>query len=82
MSGMNNSASGLDFSSPHLVETPCGTPSPPNLASTQARPPPKPRRLPNVNFLANDFEGMINNLSLVRDIFPSEMLYYFRICQK
>ena len=37
-----------------------------NPASTQARPPPKPRRLPNVNFLPTDLEGMINNLSLVR----------------
>ena len=32
----NQSASGLDFSSPYQVETPCGTPSPPNAASTQA----------------------------------------------
>ena len=34
----------------------------------QARPPPKPRRVPNVNvndFLPRDLEGMINNLSLV-----------------
>ena len=64
----NQSASGLNFSSPYLVETPCGTPSPPNAASTQARPPPKPRRLPNVNvndFLPKDLEGMINNISLV-----------------
>ena len=69
MTELNNlSASGLNFSSPYQVETPCGTPSPPNAASTQARPPPKPRRFPNVNvndFLPRDLEGMINNLSLV-----------------
>ena len=37
---------------------------------TQARPPPKPRRIPNVNvnnFLPRDLEGMINNLSLVSE---------------
>ena len=46
----------LNFNSTNCTKT----------ASTQARPPPKPRRLPNVNFLPTDLEGMINNLSLVR----------------
>ena len=46
------------------VFTPEGTPGPPHAASTVARPPPRPRRLPNVNLLNDDLEGMIKNLSL------------------
>ena len=61
---MDESESGLEISTVHTVETPVGTPSPPNAASTVARPPPRPRRLPHINFLEDEVEGMIKNLSL------------------
>ena len=61
---MDDSESGLDISTVNTVETPVGTPSPPNAASTVARPPPRPRRLPHINFLEDAVEGMIKNLSL------------------
>ena len=64
---MDQSISGLEISTINRVETPVGTPSPPHAASTVARPPPKPRRLPLVNFGDfSDYDGMIKNLSLVR----------------
>ena len=52
------------------VETPEGTPSPPTLASTVARPPPKPRRLPNINLISDDvsLDNGVKNLSLVRTL--------------
>ena len=49
------------------VFTPEGTPGPPGAASTVARPPPRPRRLPNVNLKLHDedLEGItIRNFSL------------------
>ena len=50
------------------VFTPEGTPGPPGAASTVARPPPRPRRLPNVNLKLHDEdieEGItIRNFSL------------------
>ena len=50
------------------VFTPEGTPGPPGAASTVARPPPRPRRLPNVNLKLHDednIEGItIRNFSL------------------
>ena len=43
------------------VITPEGTPGPPGAASTVARPPPKPRRLPNINIVNHDeFDGLIS----------------------
>ena len=54
---MDDSESGLDISTVNTVETPVGTPSPPNAASTVARPPPRPRRLPHINFLEDAVEG-------------------------
>ena len=61
---MDQSASGLEISTVNTVETPVGTPSPPNAASTVARPPPRPRRLPHINFLEDEVECMVKNLSV------------------
>ena len=64
---MDQSASGLDLHTRQDVKTPVGTPSPPNAASTVARPPPRPRRQPLINFLPTEMDdsgGMIKNLSL------------------
>ena len=64
---MNESYFGTSYLSPKEVETPLGTPSPPIGASTVARPPPKPRRLPTINFIDYDdsYEGGTKKLSLV-----------------
>lgn len=55
------------------VETPMGTPSPPGAASTVARPPPRPRRFPLINFPDDEINGMIKSISIV-SVFRFEIL--------
>ena len=61
---MDQSVLGLEIPTINRVETPVGTPSPPHAASTVARPPPKPRRLPHINFLQDEIDGIIKTDSM------------------
>ena len=63
---MDLSASGLDLHTIQEVETPTGTPSPPHAASTVARPPPRPRRHPHINFLLP--EGIPTEIDVIKNI--------------
>ncbi len=58
----------LNGLTPQEVETPCGTPSAPQAASTVARPPPKPRRFPTVKFQDEEFDGMIKAINMENSI--------------
>jgi hypothetical protein len=65
MSDLDKSESGLGINIRNEVFTPQGTPSPPGAASTVARPPPRPRRFPTINYLHDNLQGMMEHLSMV-----------------